>query len=127
MLIPLRPSSASPVVCKSLFLIEKVLNNFVYSALLCIFAPNFTKEHLGQKERKEQIRALLEEALPLVDFDSDFLFSELDSLGVTTILMLLSDKFGIQLESTDATPKNLKTLDSIVAMVEGKLRVKSEE
>lgn len=76
---------------------------------------------------KEQIRALLEEALPLVDFDSDFLFSELDSLGVTTILMLLSDKFGIQLESTDATPKNLKTLDSIVAMVEGKLRVKSEE
>lgn len=92
---------------------------------MCIFAPNFTKEHLGKKEMKEQIRALLEEALPLVDFDSDFLFSELDSLGVTTILMLLSDKFGIQLESTDATPKNLKTLDSIVAMVEGKLRVKS--
>lgn len=74
---------------------------------------------------KEQIRTLLEDALPLVDFDSDFLFSELDSLGVTTILMLLSDKFGIRLESTDATPKNLKTLDSIVAMVERK--VKSEE
>jgi len=70
---------------------------------------------------KEQIRTLLEDALPLVDFDSDFLFSELDSLGVTTILMLLSDKFGIRLESTDATPKNLKTLDSIVAMVEKKL------
>ncbi|MBQ7511538.1 MAG: acyl carrier protein [Prevotella sp.] len=70
---------------------------------------------------KQQIRTLLEDALPLVDFDSDFLFSELDSLGVTTILMLLSDKFGIRLESTDATPKNLKTLDSIVAMVERKL------
>ena len=64
---------------------------------------------------------MLEDALPLVDFDADFLFSELDSLGVTTILMLLSEKFGIQLESTDATPKNLKTLDSIVAMVERKL------
>jgi len=70
---------------------------------------------------KEKIRTLLEEALPLVDFDSDFLFSELDSLGVTTILMLLSDEFGIKLESTDATPKNLKTLDSIVALVEQKL------
>jgi acyl carrier protein len=73
---------------------------------------------------KEKIRTMLEEALPLVDFDSDFLFSELDSLGVTTILMLLSDEYGIKLEATDATPKNLKTLDSIVAMVEGKLKVK---
>ena len=73
---------------------------------------------------KEKIRTILEEALPLVDFDSDFLFSELDSLGVTTILMLLSDEYGIKLEATDATPKNLKTLDSIVAMVEGKLKVK---
>ena len=67
---------------------------------------------------------MLEDALPLVDFDSDFLFSELDSLGVTTILMMLSDVFGIRLEATDATPKNLKTLDSIVAMVEQKLSEK---
>ena len=70
---------------------------------------------------KDKIRTLLEEALPLVDFDSDFLFSELDSLGVTTIMMLLSDEYGIKLESTDATPKNLKTIDSIVALVERKL------
>ncbi len=73
---------------------------------------------------KERIRNLLEDALPLVDFDSDFLFSELDSLGVTTILMLLSDEFGIKMESTDATPKNLKTLDSIVSLVEKKLSEK---
>ena len=70
---------------------------------------------------KEQIRQLLEDALPLVDFDSDFLFAELDSLGVTTILMLLSDTSGITLEATDATPRNLRSLDSIVAMVERKL------
>ena len=70
---------------------------------------------------KEKIRTLLEDALPLVDFDSDFLFSELDSLGITTILMTLSDAFGIQLEAVDATPRNLKTLDSIVAMVERKV------
>lgn len=70
---------------------------------------------------KERIRELLEAALPLVDFDSTFLFSELDSLGVTTILMTLSDEFGIKLEAQDATPKNLKTLDSIVEMVKRKL------
>lgn len=70
---------------------------------------------------KEKIRKMLEEALPLVDFDSDFLFSELDSLGVTTILMLLSDEFGIRLEAEDATPRNLCSLDSIVNMVETKL------
>ena len=73
---------------------------------------------------KEKIRALLEDALPLVDFDSDFLFSEMSSLDVTTILMMLSDEFGIVLDSKDATPKNLKTLDSIVALVEKKLAKK---
>ena len=70
---------------------------------------------------KEHIRTLLEDLLPLVDFNSDFLFSELDSLGVTTILMALSDEYGIKLEATDATPRNLKTLDSLVALVESKL------
>lgn len=73
---------------------------------------------------KEKIREMLEDALPLVDFDSDFLFSELDSLGVTTILMMLSDEFDIKLEATDATPKNFKTLDSIVKLVEKKLAEK---
>ena len=71
---------------------------------------------------KERIKELLEEMLPLVDLDSDFLFSELDSLGVTTILMTLSAEFGIELEALDATPENLRTLDSIAAMVEEKLR-----
>lgn len=74
---------------------------------------------------KEHIRTLLEDLLPLVDFDSDFLFSELDSLGVTTILMALSDEYGIRLETTDATPRNLKSLDSLVALVESKLNENS--
>lgn len=73
---------------------------------------------------KEKIHTLLEDLLPLVDLESDFLFSELDSLGVTTILMTLSDEFGIKLEYKDATPKNLKNLDNIVAMVEQKLSEK---
>lgn len=69
---------------------------------------------------KENIRKILEEALPLVDLDSDFLFNELDSLGITTILMLLSDEYQINLESSDVTPRNFRNLDSLVAMVEKK-------
>ena len=69
---------------------------------------------------KERIRLLLEDALPLVDFDSDFLFSELDSLGVTTILMILSDEYNIKLESKDATPRNFKNLDNVVKLVQKK-------
>lgn len=70
---------------------------------------------------KEEIRNLLEEILPLVDIDSDFLFAELDSLGVTAIMMTLSEKYGITLEVEDATPKNLRNLDSIVNMVKTKM------
>lgn len=71
---------------------------------------------------KNQIKNMLEDALPLVDFESDFLLGELDSLGVTTILMLLSEKYGILLESSDVTPKNLKNLDSLVLLVKSKLQ-----
>ena len=75
----------------------------------------------GNMITKKDIRSLLEDALPLVNLDSDFLFSELDSLEVTTILMMLSEKYDIVLEAEDATPKNLKTLESLAALVEKKL------
>jgi len=76
---------------------------------------------------KERIRTLLEAELPIVDFDSDFLFSELDSLGVVTILMILSQEFGIELESRDATPKNFRSLDTLVELVEHKLSEKHDK
>ena len=63
---------------------------------------------------KEDIRKMLEDVLPLVNFDSDFLFSELDSLGVTTILMTLSDAYGITLDATDATPRTDNQLISFI-------------
>ena len=68
----------------------------------------------------ENIRKIVEEALQLLDLDSDFLFNELDSLGITSILMLLSDEYQIKLESSDVTPRNFRNLDSLVAMVEKK-------
>ena len=69
---------------------------------------------------RQRIKQLLEEAIPYVDFDGDFLFAEMDSLGVTTVLMILSEEFGIELSAAEATPRNLKSLDSIVALVEAK-------
>ena len=70
---------------------------------------------------REEIKQTLEECRPIVDLESDFLFSELDSLSITTILMVLSEKYGISLESKDATPRNFQSLDSIVRMVQSKL------
>ena len=69
---------------------------------------------------KEERKSLLEEALRLGAFDSDSLFAGLDSLGVATILRVLSEHYGIRLDHTDATPRNLKDLDHIVALVERK-------
>ena len=70
---------------------------------------------------KNRIIELLSEALPAVDFESEFLFSELDSLRIATILLLLSNEYHISLNASDVTPKNFMTIDSLVAMVESKL------
>lgn len=69
---------------------------------------------------KERIRQLLSDALPLVDVDSDFLFGELDSLGITTILMTLQDEYGVTLDFQDVTPRNFKNIDSLVALIQKK-------
>ncbi len=76
---------------------------------------------------KDRIYKLLEDQLPLVDLDSDRLYDELDSLGVTTILMTLSEEFGIDLDTRDATPKNLQNLDSICRLIEKKLAEKENK
>ncbi len=73
---------------------------------------------------REHIKSLLTEAVPSVNFESDFLFAELDSLGIVTIIMILSKEYEISLGSTDVTPKNFKTLDAIVNLVQTKLSTK---
>ena len=73
---------------------------------------------------KEEIRNLIEDALPLVDLDSDFLFTDLDSLGITSIMMILSEHYDIPLEHKDATPRNFKNLESLAQMVHKKLEEK---
>ena len=73
---------------------------------------------------KEKILSLLENELPTVDFSSQFLFSEMDSLAVTTVLAILSDEYKIKLDSEDATPKNFMNIDAIVKLVETKINQK---
>lgn len=76
------------------------------------------------EDKKQRIRELLADALPSVNLDSDFLFSELDSIGVVTVTVILSNEYGIELDSSDITPKNFMNLDSIASMVENKLEGK---
>ena len=71
---------------------------------------------------KEEIKALLSDALPMVDFESEFLFEQLDSIGVVTILTVLGNQYSIPLNMQDATPKNRISLDALVRMVESKLK-----
>ena len=74
---------------------------------------------------KEEILNLLEQNLPLVDFDSEFLYSELDSLGIANILLILSDKYNIELDYSDVTPKNFKNIDNLTQLVRSKLDIES--
>lgn len=74
---------------------------------------------------RERIYELLSDALPAVDLDSDFLFSELDSLSVTIILIVLSKEYGIELNAQDVTPKNFRSVESLQKMVERKLEAKN--
>lgn len=70
---------------------------------------------------REHIFNLLSEALPAVDFETDFLFGELDSLSIVTIFAILAKEFGVSFDALDVTPRNFKSLDSIVKMVESKM------
>ena len=70
---------------------------------------------------KEHIKKILSDTLPAVDFDSDFLFSELDSLSIVTIMVMLSEEYKIKLSPSDVTPKNFKTIETLAKMVESKI------
>lgn len=70
---------------------------------------------------EKRIRDIIEEELPIVNVDSEFLFTELDSLGITTILMLLSEEYGIKLEAVDVTPMNFKSTSALAQMVKNRL------
>lgn len=69
---------------------------------------------------KEKILALLEEALPQIDFtSSDSLVDDgiLDSLSIVTLVSELSMEFGITFDMESLMPENLNSIDAIVETV----------
>ena len=76
--------------------------------------------------KTEEIKVLLEDVLPAVDFNADFLFTELDSLGIATILTVLSDKYHILLDAEDVTPRNFKNLESLTDLVRSKMSLENK-
>jgi len=76
--------------------------------------------------KTEEIQCLLKDVLPAVDFNADFLFTELDSLGIATILYVLSEKYHVHLDAEDVTPRNFKNIDSITNMVRSKMSLESK-
>lgn len=75
--------------------------------------------------KTDEIKQLLSDILPAVDFGSDFLFAELDSLGVATILYVLSQKYNVPLDQEDITPRNFKDLASLTRMLTDKMTLES--
>ena len=74
----------------------------------------------------EELKETLSDVLPAADLDADFLFTELDSLGIATILVVLGKKYDILLGGEDVTPKNFKNLASIAKMVDEKMSLESK-
>lgn len=69
---------------------------------------------------KEQILALLNEALPQIDFlASDSMVDDgiLDSLSIVTLVSELSMEFGITFDMESLMPENLNSIDAIVETV----------
>ena len=62
--------------------------------------------------------------MPLVNNDTVFLFTELDYLGITIILLIISNKYNIQIDAEDATPRNFKDIHSLASMVINKMEIK---
>lgn len=73
-----------------------------------------------------EIKHFLQDLLPAVNFESDFLFTELDSLGIATILYALSEKYKVHFDIEDVTPRNIKSVEAITKMVRSKMSLENK-
>ena len=72
---------------------------------------------------RDQIKAILEEICPDVDFEKEkALFDDglIESFDVIQILTELMDTFSVELDADDIEPENMNSLDAIVALVQSK-------
>ena len=70
---------------------------------------------------KERILALLETAMPMIDFTSSNRLVDdgiLDSMSIVMLVSELSMEFGVEFDLDHLEPANLNSIDAIVETVE---------
>ena len=73
---------------------------------------------------REEILEMLKELRPENDFASSAAFFEdalLDSFDLLSLISMLEEKYGIQVDGLDIVPENFMDVDAIIALV-GKSR-----
>jgi acyl carrier protein len=77
-----------------------------------------TEERIG-----ELMRSNLQWSGPWRDVDADYPLLEkrvVDSLGMITLISLLEDEFGVEIDDGDVVPRNFRSIRDIAALVESK-------
>ena len=72
---------------------------------------------------KEQLLAILTEAVPGVDFESETALVDdeiLESLDIVTIVSEIKDAFDVEISVDDLVPENFNTVDAMLALIEAR-------
>lgn len=70
---------------------------------------------------RERVKKILEKTMPSIDFESsNKLYDDgiIDSLTLLTIVSVLGNEFGIEIDFEDLDASNFNSIDSITALVE---------
>ena len=72
---------------------------------------------------KEQLLAILTEAVPGVDFEQETALVDdeiLESLDIVTIVSELKDVFDVEITVDDLVPENFNTVDAMLALIQAR-------
>ena len=70
---------------------------------------------------KEQLLAILTEAVPGVDFETETALVDdeiLESLDIVTIVSEIKDTFDVEITVDDLVPENFNSVDAMVKLIE---------
>ena len=81
--------------------------------------------NIKQKIKDYIVEASLEDAGKIQDDTQIFETGLLDSMGLLFLIEFLNENFGIEVNDEELNPENFESVNSIVAFVENKLKVKS--
>ena len=72
---------------------------------------------------KEQLLAILPEAVPGVDFETETALVDdeiLESLDIVTIVSEIKDTFDVEITVDDLVPENFNTVDAMLALIQAR-------